>query len=956
MNKKGYIDKKKKGTGIYENLHLEGLEILQKLSGSIWTDYNEHDPGVTILENVSYALTELLHKTEFPIQDLLLQKEDQELQSGDNGLFVASDILTTDPITFNDYRKLWIDQIENVKNIWIRSMNRGFSDDNSLKGLLYVYVEKYKYQQESSEELEENQRIIKEVTALYHQHRNLCENLYKVEIYEPLFLQMELQVSLTENTDGEEILATILNEVNDYLTPEVNYYPLWQLQEKGMDVNEIFNGPSLANGFILDEDLKEPLDEILISDIIKIISKIKGIQGIQNFRLVYEDKNKKKIPIKNRFKVSANTAPVVLFPETNENLIFENSGVYFKPDLDETKKQLSFIEALDFGSFKAASNSLNDLPIPRGTYQEIDTYYPIRKQFPLLYGIGDMGISNRATSLRKAQVKQLQSYLMPLDQLMINFLSQLRNINTLYDVHGKAGASYFTKELPDVEELWDLIKPLNTDQENIDPTLYWRSFLENLNTYFDTKSIDRYDQISDALLARYSEEFKTYSLRKINSNSYGEALTSEHFEKKALALKRNFIASYDQIGYTRARSFNYLALSENKFDATKEQFIPGLFRKIAMLTGISKYHIRSLTKVIKDFEIGIHPKEIEVTVILKEIDIHTPIADITIDIIEDIEITEVHEDLHKVMHFVGSERSILTEVLRQGVLHQNYSIKKDVKNENKYYIFYHRSAEKSNIAHISDSKSDAENAIKKTIEYLVTINTKSEGFFAVEHLLLLPPYHHDHFGFFCDLSSYLDGVSLRIKHLELTSCYHRNQTITKLVNGMTSGELSYKMEEFEGCYRLKVFSQDGEALAGSKDLFDTVDQCQKIIENLKGKSINIPKEQLLDKVACYVYYGENPVSEDFFSFKLSIILPNWPVRFQNESFKMMFENTVYEQTPIHLGTEVHWLNYETMDLFEVYYFKWLETLKDTNVSEDTIYQAYQLITMLQELEQQQNEL
>ena len=228
-----------------------------------------------------------------------------------------------------------------------------------------------------------------------------------------------------------------------------------------------------------------------------------------------------------------------------------------------------------------------------------------------------MGISNRATSLRKAQVKQLQSYLMPLDQLMINFLSQLRHINTLFDVHGEAGASYFTKELPDVEELWDLITPQNSTNENIDVISYWKSFLENINTNFDTDAIGRYDQIADSLLARYSEEFKTYSLRKINSNSYGEALTSEHFEKKALALKRNFIASYDQIGYTRARSFNYLELSENKFDATNEQFIPGLFRKIAMLTGISEYRIRSLTKVIKDFEIGIHPKEIEISVILK---------------------------------------------------------------------------------------------------------------------------------------------------------------------------------------------------------------------------------------------------------------------------------------------------------------------------------------------------
>ena len=52
---KGYIDKKEKGSGEYQDLYLEGIELLQQLSGGIWTDYNEHDPGVTIFENLAYT-------------------------------------------------------------------------------------------------------------------------------------------------------------------------------------------------------------------------------------------------------------------------------------------------------------------------------------------------------------------------------------------------------------------------------------------------------------------------------------------------------------------------------------------------------------------------------------------------------------------------------------------------------------------------------------------------------------------------------------------------------------------------------------------------------------------------------------------------------------------------------------------------------------------------------------
>lgn len=957
MDRKGYIKKKKKGTGLYEDLHLEGLEVLQKLSGAVWTDYNEHDPGVTLLENISYALTELIHKTELPIQDLLIQKEGEELRSGDNGLFVASDILTTDPITFNDYRKIWIDQITNVKNVWIHPVDVESSSVNNAKGFMYVYVEKYVYAQEPEEELIENQRIIKEVIALYNDHRNLCEDIYKVEIYEPLFLTLELEVSLSEKVDGEEILATILNKINNYLTPEVNYYPLWKLQEKGMSANEIFNGPRLSNGFILDEDLKDPLKEIIISDIIKIIARIDGILSIANFCLKYTDKKSgKEVSIRNRLNIPVNTAPVVSFPAANEKLIFENSGIFFQPDLAETKKQLSFIQALDYGNYRAASTSLNRIPIPQGTYKDINYHYPIRKQFPELYGIGDVGISANATPLRKAQVKQLQAYLMPIDQLMVNFLSQLSNLYTLYDVHNTIERSYFTKELPDLDDLIELIRPPENYDDISVVKSYWDTLVKALNTHFDAGVLERFDAIADQLLARYNEEFRTYALRKINSNSYGEALTSDRFEKEALAMKRAFIASYDSISYTRARAFNYHALSETGVQKNQKQLIPGLFRKIAILTGMNDFRIQSLTKILEDSGVIVHPKAVEIELKVREIDIHTPEEDIAIVTIEDVVVNEViEEDLYKAMHYVGTEDSILSEILKNGVLSQNYTIKKDPNTDDKYYILYKRGITTSNIAHICDSREHAVASIKKAINYLVALSHKSEGFFVLEHLLLLPPYHGDYFGFYLDFSLLMTKVNLRIQHHEQTSCNYRNRKINTLLEQLYLDELQYKGILRNDCYTIEIVSSEGEILAISKDRYDSEKEWQDVIKELQNELSLVDKEQLSDIVQCYVYYGAHAVKEDFFSFRMSFILPSWPVRFQNESFRMMFENIVYEHLPIHLVAKVYWLDYKVVHLFEAYYFRWQELMIDDQGHEDRVYQAYQLITMLQELEQQYDE-
>lgn len=61
----------------FAELKREGIENIQKLSGKIWTDYNSHDPGVTILENLCFALTELGFKTNFSIEDIFFHKNGQ---------------------------------------------------------------------------------------------------------------------------------------------------------------------------------------------------------------------------------------------------------------------------------------------------------------------------------------------------------------------------------------------------------------------------------------------------------------------------------------------------------------------------------------------------------------------------------------------------------------------------------------------------------------------------------------------------------------------------------------------------------------------------------------------------------------------------------------------------------------------------------------------------------------
>ena len=52
------------------------MAYLEKIGSKKWTDFNIHDPGITIMEVFCYAITDLGLRTSFDIADLLATKEE----------------------------------------------------------------------------------------------------------------------------------------------------------------------------------------------------------------------------------------------------------------------------------------------------------------------------------------------------------------------------------------------------------------------------------------------------------------------------------------------------------------------------------------------------------------------------------------------------------------------------------------------------------------------------------------------------------------------------------------------------------------------------------------------------------------------------------------------------------------------------------------------------------------
>src|SRR5258708_7786499 len=97
-------------------LYAQGLAHVRRLSGRIWTDHNLHDPGVTILELLCYALTDLGYRASFPIQDLVASEGGAAEMT--EQFATARLLLPSRPLTALDYRKLLID-VDGVRNAWL---------------------------------------------------------------------------------------------------------------------------------------------------------------------------------------------------------------------------------------------------------------------------------------------------------------------------------------------------------------------------------------------------------------------------------------------------------------------------------------------------------------------------------------------------------------------------------------------------------------------------------------------------------------------------------------------------------------------------------------------------------------------------------------------------------------------------------------------------------------------
>ncbi|MCZ6694525.1 MAG: hypothetical protein O6939_11530, partial [Bacteroidetes bacterium] len=358
----------KKQATDFDYLRAEGVRLIQQLAGDSWTDYNEHDPGVTILEQFCYTFTELAYRTDFDIQDLLYDDRPEEKS---RVLIQANELFPCNPLTVSDYRKLLLDSIFEIKNVWLFPMGK----ETSMNGLYRIALEL----QEEIKDEKSKKEVLKNVKNVFCLHRNIGEDIEQVSVLEPVGVSIKAEIEIDGKESLEAILANIFLLVDQHLSPEIKVYSLEELLEEGLELNEIFEGPYLKHGFIKTSELPLKASKILIPEITKIIMGVPGVAKVKDISLQIGD-----TVFKNQVDIEEGKLPRLMtdIPARGTELPikFSRGSVQYRSvDPKQVKRILSELQAATTRIFRKEQDNIEP---PKGKKLELEKYYSVQNHFP----------------------------------------------------------------------------------------------------------------------------------------------------------------------------------------------------------------------------------------------------------------------------------------------------------------------------------------------------------------------------------------------------------------------------------------------------------------------------------------------------------------------------------------------------------------------------------------------
>lgn len=904
INKENYSSKSLN----YDELLRQGIELIQKFSGNQWSDYNYHDPGITFLEQICFAITDLGYKTNFSIEDILLAHSDDYDLENNNLLIPPNKIFPSSPLTPVDYRKIIIDQEDTVKNVWINPIK---DDLLGINGVFDVLVQLRDDLSDSQIEISKSN-----IENILMANRSIGTDFNPITVLKKDIISLSGKIVINSFVLGESVLAEIYSKVESKLNKELKFYDYEDLLEES-NFETIFSGPLQKKKFIKENELNRKTDEIYQYEIKEIIQSIDGVISVEDI-VVYKNGVKMFNDIIPFDKDCYPSLDKDYYGFTSDKLIFERNDTSYNIDTIILNQLYDSIILNDKKSYSKKFKQKKHISKGRFSKKNIEYYHSIQNELPSIYGLKENEIPSSSNLKRKSQVNQLKAYLLLIEQIMSNYLSQLVNIRDFFSVEiSDRPLKTFYNQLP--TDISDLNKVIGKSND---------SFLEYLNLISESEKvmISRKNKVIDHLLARFGEVYDTSLLTKLYVSIYDD-LPNYEIELKSLYSKLSYSQAIVKLGRNRIKGFNY----KLKYDE-KNNF-SGLKERLCLILNIKNNNIKSaLDPLLEGSEIDKIKSEWTPKII--EIENGPSISVLSPN--------DKNNNSNEV-NFYCPNYDYLKSLFLYAHKRKSYQI---IKSKSNYNIIYNSPSQKAP-AKIFESKAinQCEEALSKAIKKFKQFNSDCESFFVVENILLRPVIEINY-----QLEIYSENNEILLKSY-YNSEYNQLRDLRDDLSVIIQNKENISIEKDQTTNRFLIIVYDlfNTPILKSENQFNS----KAVAEKEKTRIISYFTSKRESKTAVSSFSEIsiknntlNKFPSDFkYSNHLNFIFPDWPIRFQNNEFKALIDKSIKEFIPAHMSFDIFYLDFQTLSAFEAIYFKWLD-YRFTGDYEKLELESLQLIQLI----------
>jgi hypothetical protein len=522
------------GAGVdFSTLRQEGLRHVQALAGGIWTDYNLHDPGVTMLEALCFALTELAYRADAEVADHLCGP-DGTINFDRQGLFEPEHVLPSRAITAADLRAWLLDKVSGLADVTVSPRPTG---------LLQLRL---RLDPELPEDAVQDVKLA--VRRAYCGQRGLGEDLDdRVVPVAKWPCSLDADIEISGSCEPVSVLAEVYHVCARFITDAAALRSADEMLLHGASPEQVFTGPS-TRGRVQRRaaDEAELAERLPVSALAEAVRGIDGVRGLIHFALKLETEGKPR-------EVSAGSVP---WRKKTRMLVLDVPGSGAKPGGVRLMRRGSRVEvdegelARAFADLSAAARrrsqkrveALMTAALPRGRPLPRLRHASVQQHFPAAYGLGLHGLPANADVSQRTRIRQLSTYLALFDQVMANGQAQIENIRELLSPAAAEGPSYWWHMIDD-----DCVPGIES--------LYLRDpdkIREQAFEAFDNAAARRHRAL-DLLLALYGQTYAQNTMRQFLGY-----LDTRTLEKMLLRNKAAFLREAALGGGNRTAGFDYM--------------------------------------------------------------------------------------------------------------------------------------------------------------------------------------------------------------------------------------------------------------------------------------------------------------------------------------------------------------------------------------------------------------